>query len=627
MSMKQWMTFGIKTEGADKAAKDIDKVADASKKAEKSQEGLNDSIESGTGALDNMTGGAITAFSGVVSGVKKAVLGMKTLKGAIMATGIGALVVIVASLVSYFTQTKKGAEVLQVATAALGAVFGVISDVLSSIGEAMVWAFQNPQEALDAVSEKMEALGGWFSDLGDYLKEVFFFSLLKVKKAMLSFAAAGKELLGFDASGMRAEIASINEELNQSVERMQVASDKVTAPLKEAWNTVTEGVSNFIDKVATAVKSASALERRAIKLADAQRNLSVEFAQQRQKIQELNKAGDDTTLSIEERIAATEEAAEIEQGLADQRLRLAQEAVAIQREQNALSESTAEDLQALADLEIALSEAQIESLGVQTGLMAKVNGLYAEQDAKILETQALEEERLEGMIERQSEIDAIIENEKTLEILAIQDKYRQMRLLALANGQILVDDKKAEKIELDALDAKYAQQELDRARAVHESKTQFATNALGALMALNTAFAKDDEESQRKAFERNKALGLVSAIVNTASAVIGAISPAAGGLGIPAGIPGALMAAASGAAQIATISKTSFGDSTTEDVEGLREGTDSGGLGAQAASSAPQIDLGFLGQGSGSTMQAYVISEQVNNQLQADQIVTDQTTL
>ena len=408
---------------------------------------------------------------------------------------------------------------------------------------------------------------------------------------------------------------------------LQKHSDAITEPLVNAWEAVKEGVTNFVEEVVTAVKSASALEKRAIKLADAQRNLSVEFAQQRQKIQELNKAGDDTTLSIEERIAATEEAAEIEQGLADQRLRLAQEAVAIQREQNALSESTAEDLQALADLEIALSEAQIESLGVQTGLMAKVNGLYAEQDAKILETQALEEERLAGMIERQSEIDAIIENEKTLEILAIQDKYRQMRLLAKLNGQILVDDKKAEKIELDAIDAKYAQQELDRARAVHESKTQFATNALGALMALNTAFAKDDEESQRKAFERNKALGLVSAIVNTASAVIGAISPAAGGLGIPAGIPGALMAAASGAAQIATISKTTFGDSTTEDVEGLREGTDSGGLSAQAASSSPQIDLGFLGQGSGSTMQAYVISEQVNNQLQADQIVTDQTTL
>ena len=72
MGMKQWMTFGIKTEGADKAAKDIGDVGKAAKGAAKEQEGLNENIETGTSALDGMTGGAIGAFKGVVSGVKKA---------------------------------------------------------------------------------------------------------------------------------------------------------------------------------------------------------------------------------------------------------------------------------------------------------------------------------------------------------------------------------------------------------------------------------------------------------------------------------------------------------------------------------------------------------------------------
>ena len=125
------MTFGIKTEGADKAKKDIDGVAASSKKAEASQEGLNDSIESGSGALDKMTGGAVTAFRGVVSGVKKAVLGMKTLRGAVISTGIGALVVVVISLISYFTKTKRGAEALQVATAALGVVMDLLTDQMN----------------------------------------------------------------------------------------------------------------------------------------------------------------------------------------------------------------------------------------------------------------------------------------------------------------------------------------------------------------------------------------------------------------------------------------------------------------------------------------------------------------
>ena len=59
MGMKQWMTFGIKTEGADKAAKDIGDVGKAAKGAAKEQEGLNENIETGTSALDGMTGGAI----------------------------------------------------------------------------------------------------------------------------------------------------------------------------------------------------------------------------------------------------------------------------------------------------------------------------------------------------------------------------------------------------------------------------------------------------------------------------------------------------------------------------------------------------------------------------------------
>ena len=121
-------------------------------------------------------------------------------------------------------------------------------------------------------------------------------------------------------------------------------------------------------------------------------------------------------------------------------------------------------------------------------------------------------------------------------------------------------------------------------------------------------------------------MGIVSALINTAGAIIGAINPAAGGLGLPAGLPGAIAAAASGAAQIATISKSRFASPDTTEPTPPNIGGGGGGV-ASAASSAPQLDLSFLGEGSGGTIQAYVISEQVTNQQQADQVVTDQTTL
>ena len=60
--------------------------------------------------LDQMTGGLITSFKAARTGLKGAVAGMKTLKGAIAATGIGLLVVAVGSLVLWFQKTEKGAE-------------------------------------------------------------------------------------------------------------------------------------------------------------------------------------------------------------------------------------------------------------------------------------------------------------------------------------------------------------------------------------------------------------------------------------------------------------------------------------------------------------------------------------
>ena len=46
-----------------------------------------------------------------------------------------------------------------------------------------------------------------------------------------------------------------------------------------------------------------------------------------------------------------------------------------------------------------------------------------------------------------------------------------------------------------------------------------------------------------------------------------------------------------------------------------------------AGGGTPQLDLSFLGEGGGNTLQAFVIGEQVTTQQQADQLVTDQTTL
>ena len=652
------MTFGIKTEGAEKAAKDIDGVASASKNAEKSQDGLNDSIESGTGALDKMTGGAIGAFKGVVSGVKKAVLGMKTLRGAVISTGIGALVVVVIALISYFTKTKRGAEALQVATAALGVVMDLLTDSMSGLGEVMVNVFVDPKQAI--------------LDFGKAIKDYVLDNIQKMIDGMGLLGSAIKKTFSGDFSGAMEDAKDGALSLGEGILKL----NPITAVMVNQMEYLVENVEGFTESVKKAVKSAIAYEKRSIALADAQRNLSVEFAQTREKMTELKLVSEDVNETMEKRIAATEEMGALEIALADKSLSLAQEAVYIKRSQNALSESTAEDLQALADLEIALSNAQIESATKQTEILMKVNSLYKEQETNIIAIGEEEKARLAGVLAQQEAVNDIKDAGMERELQKIEDHWaEQIRIATEANAELLGVEE-AKEIQLKEVRDKYqaeadADSEANRSKLI-EGILQTAGDVLNGLSALNEAFAtlsgeelsanaarelaiqeetdgrkkyllqkanyailKEQYEKQKKGFENSKKIQIAEALIATYSSAVRSYNALAGI--IPVGpVLGAISSAAAitgGLAQVAMIRKSTFGGtapSAPSYSPTPSSGAGAGGAGAgagAAASTAPQIDLSFLGEGGTGTIQAYVISENVTNQQQADQIVTDQTTL
>ena len=94
-------------------------------------------------------------------------------------------------------------------------------------------------------------------------------------------------------------------------------------------------------------------------------------------------------------------------------------------------------------------------------------------------------------------------------------------------------------------------------RQLASQRLEIASDILGSINRLTQAFAKDDEASQRKAFKLNKAAGIGQAIISTAVGINNAfVNPA----DVASGIAFAKAAAigASGITQIATISKTQF---------------------------------------------------------------------
>lgn len=138
---------------------DTNEAVKSTKQLENEFDDLDKSVNNVTASLDKMTGGAITTFKSIVSGAKSGVKAMFTLKGAIAATGIGALVIAVGSLISYFKNTQEGADKLNQAFEVVGATVDVLIDRFSKIGEALTLLFTKPAKAAALFKEAVSGIG------------------------------------------------------------------------------------------------------------------------------------------------------------------------------------------------------------------------------------------------------------------------------------------------------------------------------------------------------------------------------------------------------------------------------------------------------------------------------------
>ena len=135
-----------------KAVKGIDKI-------DESVQSTNSAVGGLTNSLDKMSGGAITGLRNIKGGLLNAVKGFKTLKVAIAATGIGLLVIAFGSLVTFFTKTQRGADILKKAMDGLGATISVLTDRASSVGEAFTLFFQGEfSEGFDKLKESVSGV-------------------------------------------------------------------------------------------------------------------------------------------------------------------------------------------------------------------------------------------------------------------------------------------------------------------------------------------------------------------------------------------------------------------------------------------------------------------------------------
>ena len=182
-------------------------------------------VKSNIGEVSNDAAGLASEFKimGVsLNSVKKSFLAVgktakasfATIKAGLISTGIGAFIVAIGSLVSFFTNTKRGADQLKQGFAALGAVVDEVKDRLSKMGEALTLVFQGKfRAAAQAMKESFTGLAG---------------AIKEEEAAMVALTKRTQELRDADNEFMIQKAAT-----RQEIEKARLAAEDETLSAKE----------------------------------------------------------------------------------------------------------------------------------------------------------------------------------------------------------------------------------------------------------------------------------------------------------------------------------------------------------------------------------------------------------
>jgi uncharacterized protein YoxC len=374
-------------------------------------------------------------IQGIAGRVRLLSGGFKGLRAAIISTGIGALVVVMGSLFAWFQRTEEGAQKLRVITAALGQVFNSLMDVVSAGGSALYDMFSNPKEAVTGLWEVIKTN-----------------ILNRVTGLIDTFKFAGKAIkaaLDLDWDAMKENAAAAGESIMQATTGIPDLPNKA----KKAVDGAKESIKDLYKEIKTDVAGAVALQERENKLIEDKRNFMLREEALQNKISDARKKGNDQTLSNAERAEALNLAMDLQNTLANEKIALAEEEYLIQKERNALSNTSEADLDKEIELERELGRIRRKSTDEQREIFSMVTGIQKqEQDKRVRQTEEatkieleatkkLEDLKVEAMEDGLQKQIAKIEMDTERKMAALtgsEEQIREQRLLLedIANQQI-----------------------------------------------------------------------------------------------------------------------------------------------------------------------------------------------
>jgi hypothetical protein len=465
---------------------------------------------------------AIPAFNGLKNSIVSAASGLTNFQKALIATGLGAIVAVVGALAANW---DKVTEFLRGTTKQQEA-YNEVANKAVEIASEELNALDKLQRTLDNenLSRKDKNLAV------QKLQEEYPNLLQNIDSEKVSLDDLNKAIeLNSELVMLNAQMQAIAELRSEAMkEKIQAATDAQTGQ-NEAWYdgltslfAYTNGLGDYVDKE----KLAAQRTKEATKEAEDKINV----------YDELENSIKSQVTALKEQLGVTDKQSETEKKLEEQRKKNAEE----------------------------LKARTIAEMEENSRLSRDADNFLKEYEERKALEKELKDKELTEDIERQraltNEIQASLDAE-----LAIEE--------AKVDAAIEADNKKKE----------LAEAELQREKELQNAKLELAGATLQGIGSLVNAFAGENEEQQRRAFNISKAISIAQATIDTYKGATAAFaSTAASPLGIAnpaAPFIAAAAAVAAGLANVATIARQQY------------QGGGSGGAGGGAGASNPPAGL------------------------------------
>ena len=505
-----------------KGIKDVEKLKKNLKEVNKETQNVKKSAKENGEALNQMSGGAVGRLKGLKSGIGGVVKGFKSLKFAIMASGIGALLLAVLAVGKAFTSSEEGQNKFAKIMAVVGSVAGNLVDVLSDVGELIIGVFENPKQAIiDLKNLIIENVTNRFNAIIDTLGYL---------------GSAFKKVFSGDFSGAMDDAKKAGSSYVDSLTGVIGTIDKIT-----------EGVKNMSAEILKDANSAMKIADQRAKADKLDRKIITDRAEANRKRAELlDKAVQKEKFTAKERIAFLTEAGRIEDEITAKEIKAAKLRYDSKVAENALSKSTKEDLTEEANLKANLINLETAKLSKQKAVSAQIVGAKREEAAEIkaIEDKAIADKKAIQELEANTE-----EEKRALALQKEKEKFDEAIALATEQGLSTEELERSQKESIQLMRDGFA--EIDNGRDIKAAadKKVIEDKAVADAKAISDAkidIAKKEEEAKKASLngyaaalssisgalgqqtEEGKAIAIASSLVNTYASISGQLKAFSG---------------------------------------------------------------------------------------------------